>query len=60
MALFRKQGMDPIPAPAGQTAKARQVLTPDLFFPNSTALERSSRALHEYLGLLWAKLRGQI
>jgi uncharacterized SAM-binding protein YcdF (DUF218 family) len=32
VALFRKQGMDPIPAPAGQTAKARQVLTPELFF----------------------------
>ncbi|MBL7205646.1 MAG: envelope biogenesis factor ElyC [Desulfobacteraceae bacterium] len=60
MALFRKQGMYPIPAPAGQTAKARQVLTPNLFFPNSTALENSSRALHEYLGLIWAKLRGQI
>lgn len=60
VALFRKQGMDPIPAPAGQTAKARQVLTPNLFFPNSTFLENSSRAMHEYLGLIWARLRGQI
>ena len=60
VALFRKQGMNPIPAPAGQTARARQYLTPRSFFPNSTALENSSRALHEYLGLIWGKLRGQI
>jgi len=60
MALFRKQGMYPIPAPAGQTARSRQLLTPGSFFPNSTALENSSHALHEYLGLVWAKLRGQI
>ena len=60
VALFRKQGMDPIPAPAGQKAKARQVLTPDLFFPKSTSLGNSSRAAHEYLGLVWAKLMGQI
>ena len=60
MALFKKQGMYPVPAPAGQTARARQFLTPGSFFPNSTALENSSSALHEYLGLIWAKLRGQI
>ena len=60
IALFRKQGMYPIPAPAGQTAKARQIITPYSFFPNATALENSSRALHEYLGLIWARLRGQI
>lgn len=60
VALFRKQGMNPIPAPAGQTAKARQILTPDLFFPKSTSLENSSRAMHEYLGLIWGKLRGHI
>jgi len=60
MALFRKQGMYPIPAPAGQTARARQSLTPGSFFPNSTSLENSSNAFHEYLGLIWARLRGQI
>jgi uncharacterized SAM-binding protein YcdF (DUF218 family) len=60
VALFRKQGMNPIPAPAGQTARARQVLTPDLFFPKSIFLANSSRAMHEYLGLIWASLQGQI
>ncbi|MBC8419567.1 MAG: envelope biogenesis factor ElyC [Proteobacteria bacterium] len=60
VALFRKQGMDPIPAPAGQTASTRQVLTPKSFFPNSSALEDASCAVHEYMGLIWAKLRGQI
>jgi len=60
MALFRKQGMHPIPAPAGRTVDTEQVLTPQLFLPNVYALEQSTRAVHEYLGLAWARLRGQI
>ncbi|MBW1779679.1 MAG: envelope biogenesis factor ElyC [Deltaproteobacteria bacterium] len=60
MALFRKEGLNPIPAPAGQTGDVKQVLTPAWFFPSAHALEGSSRAVHEYLGLIWAKLRGQI
>ena len=60
MALFRKMGMDPIPAPAGQNARARQTLTPGSVLPNSRDLNTTSSAMHEYLGLLWAGLRGQI
>ena len=60
VALFRKQGMNPIPAPAGPTTDTKQVLRPAWFFPNPDALEDASCAAHEYLGLIWAKLRGQI
>lgn len=60
MALFQEQGMKPIPAPAGSTAKAPPVYGPGHIFPNAAALEDSSRAVHEYLGLAWARLRGQI
>ena len=60
VALFRKQGMDPIPAPAGKTVGTPQALRPSSFFPDATDLETSSAAVHEYLGLIWAKLMGQI
>ena len=60
MALFRKMGMAPIPAPAGPTCKASHPLSPDDFFPSSNALDNTSQAMHEYVGMLWAKMRGQI
>jgi len=60
VALFQKAGMDPIPAPAGQSPKKRGRLSPGHCFPNASALQKSERAFYEYLGILWAKLRGQI
>lgn len=59
MALFNNQGMHPIPAPAGKTAKGEGLLTPGFFFPNVDALTTSTQAIHEYLGLLWARWMGQ-
>lgn len=60
MALFRKLGMDPIPAPAGHLAKKSKELSPGQFFPSAGSLQKSERAVYEYLGILWARLRGQI
>ena len=60
MALFRKGGMNPIPAPAGHVVKARRQLSPSQFFPSADSLEKSERAIREYWGIIWAKLRGQI
>ncbi len=60
MALFRKQGMTPHPAPTEHMVKAEGILTPKAFYPGSGGLRKSERAVYEYLGLLWAKLRGQI
>jgi uncharacterized SAM-binding protein YcdF (DUF218 family) len=59
MALFNKQGLHPVAAPAGKTAKGERLLTPGFFFPNVDALKTSTRAVHEYLGLIWAKWMGQ-
>ncbi len=56
MALFRGQGMNPIPAPAGKTDKGERRLTPGFFFPNADALKTSTDAVHEYMGLIWARL----
>ncbi len=60
MALFRKMGMAPVPGPAGPTCRAPEPLMPDDFFPDSNALDNSTRAIHEYVGMLWAKMRGQM
>ena len=60
MALFRKFQMNPIPAPADYLVKKRQKIGPSLFFPNLESLRKMERVFHEYLGLGWARLRGQI
>ena len=59
MAMFKKLGMSPIPAPTGHLVR-RRFLSPSSFFPRSRDLYKSERAFHEYLGLVWAKVRGQI
>ena len=60
MALFRKQGMEPIPAPTGHWVKERQGgINPGMFFPGSEGLRKAERAVYEYLGLIWAKVTGQ-
>jgi uncharacterized SAM-binding protein YcdF (DUF218 family) len=60
IALFRKHDMKPIPAPTDYMAKKREGgLTPGVFFPGAGALEKAERAIHEYLGIMWAKVRKQ-
>lgn len=60
MALFLKKGMRPIPAPIGHKVKKRQKITPNIFYPSVGRIEKTEQAVYEYLGLAWAKLRGQI
>jgi uncharacterized SAM-binding protein YcdF (DUF218 family) len=60
MALFRKRGLEPIPAPADFRAPETQSSGPSRFFPGAGALGQTQTALHEYLGLAWAWLRGEI
>jgi uncharacterized SAM-binding protein YcdF (DUF218 family) len=61
MAMFKKVGMNPIPAPTEYLAidtplNFEQVLG---FIPHAGPGVMIERAWHEYLGLAWAKLRGQ-
>lgn len=58
--LFRKAGLNPVPAPAGNLSLKLSRSGKISFAPNISALAASSAALHEYFGLLWAYLRGQI
>jgi len=60
MALFRKCGMQPIPAPANYMVKKSQGCKRRMFFPNPLHLMLAQNAVHEYLGLAWAWLRGAI
>jgi uncharacterized SAM-binding protein YcdF (DUF218 family) len=60
MALFQKSGMKPIPAPTDYLVKERQGVNPGVFFPNADSLCKMERVFHEYLGLAWEKLLGQI
>ena len=57
--LFTKQGMVPIPAPAGRWKPNNNFWLGDLF-PSSRGLRLAELAFHEYLGLGWAWVRGQI
>jgi len=59
MVLFKKAGTHPIPAPAGHLVKERQGMSPAMFFPWADNLKKAERAVYEYLGILWAKLRGK-
>ena len=56
IALFRKEGLNPIPAPTDFKAKYNNALS----VPQGDSLRKTETAWHEYLGLLWAKLRNQI
>ena len=58
-ALFRKLGMDPIAAPTDYESTGQGLRLSD-FYPSVGELHKADLALHEYLGLAWAKLRGKI
>ena len=59
MRLFAKQGMTPIPAPAGHW-KPKRYVWPEYYFPGSKGARLAELAFHEYQGLGWAWMRGQI
>jgi uncharacterized SAM-binding protein YcdF (DUF218 family) len=58
MAMFKKAGMNPIPAPTDFMAIGAHSDMLGLF-PHARAGQTIELALHEHLGLLWARMRGQ-
>ena len=60
LALFRQQGMDPIPAPTDYRVGPIRRYTLDSLIPSVYALQESETTVYEYLGMLWARLTGQI
>jgi len=59
VALFRKQGLSPIPGPTNYFVRNLNNQSFRLRFDTGN-LEQTNSAIHEYLGLAWAKLRGQV
>jgi uncharacterized SAM-binding protein YcdF (DUF218 family) len=60
MALFEHQGVQPIAAPANYLSKLRANEFSDNYRFSAQNLEKTESAVHEYLGMAWAKLKGQI
>jgi len=60
MALFKKLGMNPIASPIGHSIKDGPGLSHYSFFPSPGNLCNTELAIHEYIGMTWAKLRGQM
>jgi len=59
LALFESYGMRPIPAPTDYRTGLVEIFTVESIFPNADALYNSERAVYEYLGTLWNRLRGR-
>jgi len=58
MMVFKKAGMDPIPAPTDYlTFKNYMAIS---YLPSPLHLMNSDLAVHEYIGILWYRLTGRI
>jgi uncharacterized SAM-binding protein YcdF (DUF218 family) len=60
MALFKTAGTNPIPAPTQYLSKTNEYDVGQCLFPRSNALMNDDLSIHEYLGLLWARINKQI
>ena len=60
MALFRGQNLAPVAAPTEFLARNSDSIHPGAFFPSSNNIRAARMAWREYLGLVWAGLRGQL
>lgn len=60
IALFRKVGLNPIAAPTDYNSYGGESLRPSSLYPSATKLRKAELAMHEYMGIAWAKIRGRI
>jgi uncharacterized SAM-binding protein YcdF (DUF218 family) len=60
MGLFKKQGLNPIPAPCGHLTPSSVNFSLRSFYPYARNIVSSEKAFYEYLGIVWAWLRGTI
>jgi uncharacterized SAM-binding protein YcdF (DUF218 family) len=60
MLLGRKSGLNAVAAPSGFLVDTvtQSPFSPGWFFPSSFSLYKSERAMNEYLGLAWERVRG--
>lgn len=60
LALFRKAGVDALPAPTDYLGQSSPGAQPGDFFPGPRRIRATDAAAHEYLGIAWAWLTGRI
>lgn len=58
LGYFRAQGLDPVPAPTGHLSQEPTAYGVTGLLPAEANLWRTRIAMHEILGMLWARLRG--
>ena len=59
MAAAQKNGLRPVAAPTWHKVKP-SVISPWALIPSAKALNLTTLALHEYLGILWYKITGRL
>jgi len=60
VALFKKVGLNPIPAPTNHHVIESQGLSPGDFFPSTGGIGKAQIAVYEYFCYCWSKLRSKI
>jgi uncharacterized SAM-binding protein YcdF (DUF218 family) len=60
VALFKKTGLTPIPAPTNHRVIQRQDMSPDAFIPSLGGIGKAENAMYENLCMVWSKMRGKI
>jgi uncharacterized SAM-binding protein YcdF (DUF218 family) len=60
IAMFQRQGMNPIPAPTGHIERGNVTHKLSGFLPLAVNLYKIERFVHEYFGFMWGEIRGQI
>jgi uncharacterized SAM-binding protein YcdF (DUF218 family) len=58
VALFEARGLDPVPAPTGHLVNTARSLDYLRYIPHEENLQRTRAAWYEFLGRLWAAMRG--
>jgi uncharacterized SAM-binding protein YcdF (DUF218 family) len=57
--LFRKAGLEPLPAPTNHLVKKGEKRNPWFWLPSSAHISKMESAIHEYAGLIWYKTGGK-
>lgn len=58
VSLFRKAGVEVLPAPTYFMAQSNEAFSPTDLFPSVDGFNEAQRVVHEWMGIVWAKLRG--
>lgn len=60
VALFKKVGLNPVPAPTNHRVVEGKRMSPGDFFPSTGGLSKAENAIYEYLCMAWSKIRNKL